>query len=182
MSSFVLSNIAHNIPLASAQQHYSNFLTYTNTRLGFTFKYPSDWKIYEYEVESGGYITLLSSNSNASVGVSVGILKPNETGLTLEQYAKISLERDRLVASNVNPLEINTNSYALSGHPAARIIETLNYGTPQTQLEDTKQIRLFTLLDNKVYEISYGASPEKFPNNLQQAHAIIDSFQIISKQ
>jgi hypothetical protein len=125
---------------------------------------------------------LKSPDNVTGVLVSVDTLKPNETALTLEQYAKISLEKDRLVASNINPLEINTNSYALSGHPAARIIETLNYGTPETPMEDSKSMTLFTLLDNKVYTITYDISPpEKFPNHLQQAQAIIDSFQIISK-
>jgi hypothetical protein len=136
ISLLILPNIVFNTPSARAQQ--DNFLTYTNTDLGFTIKYPSDWKIYVYEVESGGYITLLSSDNVTSVGVSVQTLKPNETGLTLDQYAKISLDRDRLVASNVKPLGINTNSYALSGHPAARIIETLSYGIPQTQLEESQ--------------------------------------------
>ena len=30
--------------VASAQQHTMNFLTYTDTDLGFTIKYQPDWK------------------------------------------------------------------------------------------------------------------------------------------
>jgi DNA-binding GntR family transcriptional regulator len=60
------------------------------------------------------------------------------------------------------------------------MIETVNYGEPDYPLKDIKSMRL---LDNKVYMIHYDATPsDKFPNYLQQAQAIIDSFQIIIRQ
>jgi hypothetical protein len=37
--------IASNIPSVGAQQNTTNFLTYTNIDLGFTMKYPSNWKM-----------------------------------------------------------------------------------------------------------------------------------------
>ena len=80
-------------------------------------------------------------------------------------------------------VDININSYALSGHPAIRMIETVNYGEPDYPIKDTKSMRLFTSLDNKLYMILYNATPsDKFPNFLQQTQAIIDSFQIKSRQ
>jgi hypothetical protein len=185
---FLLYNITYSIPLATAQQDNADFLTYTNTRLGFTFKYPSDWKIYESEVGSSGFISLyspgsagLNTTTSSGIGVSVDTLRPNETGLSLEQYAKVSLDLDRQYSSNVKPLEINTNSYALSGHPAGRIIETSTLD--KEGFLPVKTLLLFTLLDNKVYRITYDVRPpENFPNHLQEAQSIIDSFQIINKQ
>ena len=38
----ILSVISYNIPIASAQEDNTNFLTYTNTNLCFTIKYASD--------------------------------------------------------------------------------------------------------------------------------------------
>jgi hypothetical protein len=182
--SFIFPGIVSEISFARAQDNPS-FLTYTNTNLGFTFKYPPDWKVYEYEVESGGVITLESPDKVGSVLASVDTLKPNETGITLQQYLKTYLQKQKFAASNIHLLEVNTNSYALSGHPAVRIIEieTLNYGDPGYPLKDTKSMSLFTLLGNHLYIIHYDASPsDKFPNYLQQAQDLIDSFQIISKQ
>jgi len=35
----------NNIPFTRAQQNNANFITYTNTNLGFTIEHPSDWTV-----------------------------------------------------------------------------------------------------------------------------------------
>jgi hypothetical protein len=46
----LLSVISYNIPIKSAQEDNTNFLTHTNTNLGFTIKYPSDWSVDESDI------------------------------------------------------------------------------------------------------------------------------------
>jgi hypothetical protein len=48
----IFPGILYNMPLAGAQQDNTNFLTYTNTDLGFTIKYPSDWTVDESGVSN----------------------------------------------------------------------------------------------------------------------------------
>jgi hypothetical protein len=178
--SFTLSGYEQQSALAQSEDN--NLLTYTNANLGFSFKYSSDWKRFVDEGKSGGVITLQSPNNISSILVSVENIKPNETGLSLEQYAKNYVWSWGSVASNIKPLEVNTDTYYLSGHPAARIIESMNFGTPDTKMNDTKMMAFVLPLGSKVYSVQYDASPpDKFPNYLQQAQNIIDSFQIISK-
>jgi hypothetical protein len=46
----LLTIIAYSIPLANAQQDSTNFLTYTNTNLGFTIEYTPDWTVDESNI------------------------------------------------------------------------------------------------------------------------------------
>jgi hypothetical protein len=49
-------------------------------------------------------------------------------------------------------------------------------------MQNFKNMELLTVVDNKLYMMGYSAPSEKFPNYIQTAQTIIDSFQIISRQ
>ena len=91
--SFVLSNVTCNMRVASAQQHTTNFLTYTDTDLGFTIKYPSDWKSTVTKGSGGSNYVVFYSALDFSSGrnistVLVGVADANATTLDelISQY------------------------------------------------------------------------------------------------
>ena len=164
-------------PTLAQSEDGSNLLTYTNTNLGFTFQYPSSWKLHVDDEQTRGFFTLYSADNVSSVLIHVGPIERNYTGLSLEQYAiKYTWDIPSFVYGNVKPIEVNTNTYYLSGHRAARIIETMSSSN------HLKQMSLVLPLNNKQYAVDYIAPTDQFSNYLQQAQAIMDSFQLINKQ
>ena len=107
--------------MASSQDN-TNFLTYTNTDLGFTIKYPSDWLVNESNTALG----LKSPDGAGFVLVSTSNL-PNGTSMSGEELAKTFISHQPF---GFRPIEVNTNNYFLSGHPAARIIGIAGFGRP----------------------------------------------------
>jgi len=84
---------------------------------------------------------------------------------------------------------MDKNGYFLSGHPALRSIIIRGFGGPGepgatqgVEPHDMKAMEFMTILGGKVFSVSYLALPENFPNQLQTAQTMKDSFQIISKQ
>lgn len=89
-----MSNIVFNIPLARAQQDNASFLTYTNTGLSFTIKYPSDWKSIVQKGSGGSnyviFISALDFSSGRNISaVLVGVADVNATTLDelISQYS-----------------------------------------------------------------------------------------------
>ena len=162
VSSFVLSNIASDIPVASAQQNTTNFLTYTNTNIGFTMKYPSNWKSIVQKGSDGSnyliFISALDFSSGRNIStVLVGVADVNATTLDelISQYK--SSERKILGESKTT----------LSGLPAHKIVI-------QSDASRTTTIQ-FTLNDGKQYGISYQLGQSDDLPIIQQ---MIDSFRI----
>ena len=158
-----MSNIASNIPVAIAQQDSTNFLTYTNTDLGFTMKYPSDWKSIVQKGSGGSnYVIFISALDFRSSGrnistVVVGVADVNATTLDelISQYK--SSERKILGESKT----------IISGLPAHKIVI-------QSDASRTTTVQ-FTLKDGKQYGISYDLGQSDDLPIIQQ---MIDSFRI----
>ena len=166
LSSFLLSNVASNIPVANAQQKTTNFLTYTNTDLGFTIKYPSDWKSTATKGSGGSnyvdfYSALDFSNGRNISTVLVGVADTDATTLDelIREY-KSSSERKILGESKTT----------LSGLPAHKIVI-------QSDASRTTTVQ-FTLKDGKQYGISYDLGQSDDLPIIQQ---MIDSFRITTK-
>ena len=176
----------HYIPYnALAQKTTENFLAYTNTDYGFTIKYPSDWIVDDKNITTLG-VKFMSPDSLANVLVSITNLQPNETGMSLENMSK------KLVMhppAGFKPLEINTDSYFLSGHPAVRMMAIGSFGGPGEPgasqgivSHDVKMMFLVTKIGDKTYGVGYLSPPETYSNYLSVAQEMIDSFQAISRQ
>jgi hypothetical protein len=179
----VLSSVLlPNLSTQALAQVNSSFLTYTNTDLGFTINYPSDWSIDDKNMSTIG-IKFASPDGPGAGGV---IVSATETGKTIEDFAN-SLPFNQ--SHGLKLIEMDKNGYFLSGHPALRVIGIGSFGGPgepgETQgiePHDVKMMMFVTILGGKEYGVSYLALPESFPNQLQTAQTMIDSFQIISKQ
>ena len=166
LSSFLLSNVTCNMRVASAQQHTMNFLTYANTDLGFTIKYPSDWKSIVTKGSGGSnyviFISALDFSSGRNIStVLVGVDDVNATTLDelISQY-KSSSERKI----------IDESKTTLSGLPAHKIVI-------QSDASRTTTVQL-TLKDGKQYGISYDLGQSDDLPIIQQ---MIDSFRITTK-
>jgi hypothetical protein len=184
----VLFTLLCNTKLALAQPSAatsasSNFLTYTNTDLGFTMKYPSDWTVDDSKIA----INSVGFKSPDGVGiVVVGIVNvgPNETGALSTQNLTKGIS-----SPGVRVIETNTNDYFLSGHPAHRVILIGGFGGPGEpgasqgiEPHDVKMMVIAANVSGKGYSVGYLSPPERFNDNLQTAQTMIESFQIISKQ
>jgi hypothetical protein len=170
--------------LVIAQTNASTYLTYTNTDYGFTIKYPADWTIDDKNVSNYG-VKFTSPDTQGGVLVNVTTLRPNETSLSGEEYAKHIISHS---PPGFKALEFDTNTYFLSGHPAARVIGLISLGGPgepgasQRIVGDVKFMAFVTTQVGKAYNVGYLAPLERYADNLQPAQIMIDSFQIISKQ
>jgi hypothetical protein len=148
----------------------TNFLTYTNTDLGFTIKYPSGWTVENADTITHVVPGIVFSSSDKSYRVLVevqdmGGASFNDLSTYFSQHTS---EGDRL-------LEFNSNNYLLSGHPAFRTITIESLGSVDMKAYGT-------VVADKGYVINFITTAERFPIFLQTAQPMIDSFQIISKQ
>src|SRR5918911_346575 len=75
MSLTMLFVISYNIPIATAIQDSANFLTYTNTNLGFTIKHPSDWTVNDRN----------NNNNTVNVHKVVSFTSPDSVGIIFVQ-------------------------------------------------------------------------------------------------
>jgi hypothetical protein len=163
-----------NIPVASAQQDNKDFLTYTNAEIGFIMKYPSNWTVNETEIQCCHSVVFWSPDGVAAI-------KVNVEKFTLQGYGVSNLnERANQLISGEKKgaqlIEIDSNRYFLSGHPAIRVIEVEKSGS-------FKMKTFESFVGDKEYRVFYSARPpEKFDAYLSAAQSMIDSFQMISKQ
>jgi hypothetical protein len=194
VSLFIFPSILYNMSLANAQQDNTNFLTYTNTDLDFTIKYPPDWTVDESNVAIRNEVIFAPPDKGAIVGVMINTLTPEEAALINASSSAITNASENQIPSNLSSsaklLEVDPNSYLLSGHHAIRLIQIQSYGGPgqpySPQYPEPHNAKIMTyglLLGTKSYSVLYGISPpEDFSKYLQTAQSMIDSFQIISKQ
>jgi hypothetical protein len=164
LSSVLLPNLS---TLALAQVN-SSFLTYTNTDLGFTMKYPSDWTVDDKNLTLG-----IKFTSPDGPGVGAVLVEAHEVGITLEDLAN-SLPSNQ--SHGLKTIEMDKSGYFLSGHPALRSIVIISFGGPGepatasgVEPHDIKAIQFLTISGGKEYQVSYLALPENFPNQLQTA-------------
>jgi hypothetical protein len=177
-----LSGIAYNTIYASAQQDSATLLTYTNTDLGFTMKYPSDWTVNESSIVTDHRVRFASTDGIGNVVVEVRNATEEQMTIvnTNDESAKANGVK-RLLSPNENLLELDVSRYFLSGHPAIRLVEMVN--VQSSPPFDAKGMTYTVFLNGKWYKVGYYViPPEDFPKYLPTAQSMINSFQIISKQ
>jgi hypothetical protein len=159
------------------------FLTYTNSNLGFTIKYPSDWAIDEGSIVSGQTVRFTSANGGGNVAVVIQDATSEETGIaTVDDFANYLISH---LSPGAKLLQLYKNGYFLSGHHAIRRTLVQSYGgpgqptSPNMPPHDVKMMGYNLFLGEKRYNVIYGITPpEDFPRYLQTAQSMIDSFQI----
>ena len=188
MSLMILYVISYNIPIATAQQDSANFLTYTNTNLGFTIKYPSNWTVNASNIINGHKVTSFTSPDTLGF---VFVQVQNATQYEIAVYNMNDSAKINTIRTHLTPgeeiIELDVSHYVLSCHPAIRIIETQSFGKSGEPIAykpyDAKGMIYNIVLDGKFYKVAYMVSPpESFPKYLQTAQLMIDSFQAMNIQ
>jgi len=182
VSVFILSIITHSIPLANAQQDNTNFLTYTNTNLGFTIKYPPDWTVDESNIAIRNEVIFEPPEKGAIVGVMINNLTPEEAALINASSSAVTNASANQIPSNLSSsaklLEINANGYFLSGHRAIRLIQIQSYGGPwqpyspqYPEPHDAKIMTYGLLLGTKSYSFYMVFHHQKTFRNICKQHS-----------
>lgn len=70
-STFSVIIAYNNTPTAVAQNDNANLLTYTNTQLGFTIKYPSHWTVNNSNIVNGHKVIFTSADRVGVVFVQI---------------------------------------------------------------------------------------------------------------
>jgi hypothetical protein len=155
-----------------------NFVLYTNPDKDFKIWYPSDWSINEGNITHSGAV-IASPDKAGRIIVSARNVSPIESRMTPPELAKSVLSSSQN-DSRSRFIELDANNFFLSGHPAVKIVQIRNNETGLGDSADVqyKSMSLVTIVEGKAYFISYIAQPEIFPNYLQTAQTIIDSFEI----
>jgi hypothetical protein len=149
----------------------TNAKTYTNTFYGIRTQYPSSWTIDETDSNPDDLITELahfSPSTESQESVDIGIDDQNTFSLTLDEYLQSTINSYRDSYGEINIIESNTQNM-LSGRPAYSLVFTTSDG--HTQIKESGSI-----VGDKVYYISYTASPETYSTYLPYAENIIKSY------
>jgi hypothetical protein len=180
MSLMMLSVIAYYVPIARAQQDSTstNLQTYINADLGIILKYPSNWTVNDTRIQCCHEVVFWSPDGVAAIKVNVEKFTLQEAGVTnLNERANQLSTREK--DSGAQLIEIDSNRYFLSGHPAIRIIEIGS----ASDYPARKMMTYESFAGDKEYRVFYSVSPpEKFDTYLSIAQSMIDSLEMISKQ
>jgi hypothetical protein len=157
LSFSTLSLTVYNISIAAAEHDNANFITYTNTDLGFTIKHPSSWTANDSNIVNGHKVTFTSAAKVGTVFVQI----ENATEREIEVYNMNNSAKTNTIRAHLTPgetlLELDVSHYVLSGHPAIRIIETQSFGGPGQPISskpyDAKGMIYSVVLGEKFHKV-----------------------------
>jgi eukaryotic-like serine/threonine-protein kinase len=156
------------------------FKPYMNPTFGIQMQRPPDWTVAENKNHSVDNIEVVNFSSPVSEDVTVSVDTVNSTTPTtmataLKQYVNDSILSDLKTSPNFKLLEPNTNT-TLGGNPAYSITYTdKDQGGPY------KGMDIVTMKNDKAYDISYTADPDRYDSVFPTVQTMINSFKITSK-
>jgi hypothetical protein len=153
------------------------FLTVEKPMLGFKISYPSDWNITDNDF----LISFIAPQHAAFVTFSITNLSSYSKGnLTLEQFSSNEINNIKSVeskkAGNFKILE--SKPHLLSGQSGHDIV-FLNGTSGDTPDNYTKTLLVWSIVDDKVYQIRYSAKLSEYSNYIQTVFYMIDSFRLL---
>jgi hypothetical protein len=178
--------LAGTLQVATAQQNSTAittleakpFLTVEKPMLGFKISYPSDWNITDND-----FVISFKAPSNAAlVTFSITNLSSfSKANLTLEQYSSNEIDTIKSLESkrvgNFFKL-VESKPYLLSGQSGHEIV-FLNETSADTTHNYKKILLVWSIVDDKVYQIRYSAKVSEYSNYIQTVFYMIDSFRLL---
>ena len=151
----------------------STFTTYTNTELGYSVNYPSDWNVQHFPFFSTVYIS--SVDRQALVVITV---TENDTGKNMT-FQDI-LKNDPQANSTADHRTVDaTGNLHLLGQPARRIELSYIFTDPITKVSTpTKSIEYETMVSGKHIAITMSAPSTNFGNYTPIFTRMLSSFKI----
>jgi eukaryotic-like serine/threonine-protein kinase len=175
-TNFQYSSLQDTISLQEAlAQPASNFLTYDNPTHGIKMQYPADWTIstaglQSYSGIAGFYSPLQNLTDVLASRVALSITSYS-ANVSLEEYTNMTLTQMKQQGLEVN----ESSSIEVAGSPGYRIIFSL---PPQNVPVSLSVLQVWTVINNKVYQLDYSADSSEFQNNLPLVEQMLDSLQI----
>ena len=176
---FAIVFILYSVPTPIAQTPGpTNVQNYENPSYGINIQYPKDWTastsaipVYNGIIWFYSPLKNLTDIPSASVSLLVTTYAPT---ISLDGYTKTIL--GALEQQGVKLDESSPNT--LAGKPGHRITYTpTNQETPNAPV-NLKVMETWTVINNKVYQMSFNADTQKFATHLATVQQMIDSLQI----
>ena len=183
---FVLGALFYNIQTSPttaalaqvAGQGPTNLLNYENPTYGIKMQYPKDWTastsgIPSYNGIIGFYSPLQSLSDTLPAELTLSITTYSKP-ISLDEYTKTTL-----AALEKQGIKIDESTQnALAGKPGHKI--TFSPPSPATQITPVslKVMQAWTIIDNKVYLLSFSADSSKYTTYLPTVEKMLASFQI----
>jgi serine/threonine-protein kinase len=156
----------------------ADMLTYTNPTQGIEMQYPKDWTASSNGIPSyNGIIGFYSPLQNLSDVLPAQLMLSLSTysqAVSLDEYTKTTIEA--LEQQNIKVDESSAST--LAGKPAQRItFSPPNPQNPNIPL-NFKVMQIWTVIDNKVYLLSFNADTSRFSNHMPTVQKMLDSLKI----
>jgi hypothetical protein len=155
----------------------TDWLTFSNDK--FVLKYPHDWnvekKLSKFHVLD---FKLIKKNPFSFIGISFSSLtNPEEftNKIILDEAEKFGMDASSGYAL-YEVLDKDLNKYTIDGNPSAYHI--VKYIYEDNGLEG-KIMEIFSLIDKRLFTLTYQSTVENFDKDLPAVEKIIDSIKII---
>lgn len=143
--------------------------TYSNSELGISIQYPQDWEKWETGADGA---TFVSPTADADVKpgiVFVSVMK-EESPITLSDHVDEWILGMKLYSPSDNISESSETTVA--DMPAHKFVVT----STSNEQSLMKRLEIHTIKNNTVYIITYITFESVYPNYLETAQQMIDSF------
>lgn len=163
----------------------TSILEYINPVFGFSMQYPSSWTAIESEYNPAANNTVVGffaqSKTASELGNISGVSGSFVPYLDVYTFDSKNFSLGRIVNSTISNLQPQENFVVhesrpevfggnLSGH-------VLLYDTIIGDGEHFRKLQAFTILDGKVFVITYTAQQALFPLYLSAVHKMVESFE-----
>jgi hypothetical protein len=161
-----------------------NFFTYSNAACGITVKYPPDWQKVEL---SDNYRSKSDSDVIAYLSPPKTTISENQTDFSIFSIdVKQAFSTKSLRGYTIQNLDsyktlpkfslMESNTTYMGDYPAYRIIFKDGSDLKSKQNEIYKEMAIWTVQNNKIYELRYGDSnQDRFDKTLPVLQAMIDT-------
>ncbi len=157
----------------------TDWLTFSNDK--FVLKYPHDWnvekKLSKFHVLD---FKLIKNNPFSFIGISFSSLSnPEEftNKIVLDEAEKFGMDASSSGYEVYEVLDKDLNKYTIDGNPSS--FHIVKYKYEDNGLEG-KIMEIFSLIDKRLFTLTYQSTVENFDKDLPVVEKIIDSIKIIS--
>lgn len=156
-------------------QPASTFLTYKNAMHGIEIQYPANWTasttgIRSYNGIVGFYSPLQNLTDMVPAQVSLSVTTYSQS-VPLNEYTNMTLTELEQQGLEVN----ESDAFTLAGNPGHRIVFS---PPPQPIPVNISVMEVWTVIDDKVYRLTYSADGSEFRKYMPLLEQMLDSLQI----
>lgn len=156
----------------------SNYLTYGNSIYGIEVRYPADWTKVDQGLpvfgENTTVVVFFAPSLDIHVTLLVDKLAPRTT---LTQYTEEELDSLLKIPNASSVKLIESDQTTLAHNPAHKLVVSQTISTPIGNIP-IMSTHVFTVMNDKAYDIVFGGSPDNYSTYLATALQIINSFEI----